>query len=322
MTIGKMALREAKNRGVIKLLARGLEVTPQTIQRWKRKARANEQVMLGRPRLKEALLSKIKSAVRGEMKRQGYPGWRPIAKALPGLSVRYVQKYVAELKRERRIKERARIAKSRVTTDVLAREAIWTIDGTHLQRRNGKAIEAQVIKDRGSLAYRGLRIGKTAKSGDIINTLRRQQDLPLVLASDNGAAYCSKETRAWLEENKVVHLKSLPRTPQHNGAAEIGIQEAKRLARSPAMLKKAVCTLNNHRNRGSKAYKTSAVLDAELPVAYHKVERAVFYEKCAQRLSEVRKEPRTWRELRMREREVIYATLEEYGLIRRTGGMA
>jgi transposase InsO family protein len=320
MKVGSLAVKEAKNRGVVKLLARVMDVTPQTIQRWKRMARVSEHKKLGRPRLSKAKHEEIRAAVRAEMKRQGNPGWRAVSHALPDLSVRYVQKYVAEVKRERRAQERRRIGEARVSTEVLAREAIWTIDGTHLGRESGQAIEAQVVKDRGSLAYRAIRVGTTAKSGDVTATLEAQKSLPLVLASDNGAQYCSEETAKWLEQNKIVHLRSLPRTPQHNGAAEIGIQEAKRLSNSPEELINTVCLLNNHRHRGSKAYKTSAVLDAELPVAYHKVDRAVFYEKCMARLSDVKKRPTTWRERRMSEREVIYAMLEEYGLIRRTGG--
>lgn len=322
MRVGKIAVKEAKNRGVIKLLARVMDVTPQTIQKWKRMARADEQKRLGRPRVNQEKQAQIREAVRAEMERQGNPGWRAISNALPELSVRYVQKYVAEVKRERRVRARQRIKRNRVSTEVLAREAIWTIDGTYLERRAVGAIEAQVVKDRGSLACRVIRIGRAASSRDVIEALDARKALPLVLASDNGASYCSEETAKWLEERKVVHLRSLPRTPQHNGAAEIGIQEMKRIADGPEALKSAACLLNNNRRRASKAYKTSAVLDAELPVAYHRVDRAVFYEKCMARLSEVRKRPTTWRERRMGEREVIYATLEEYGLIRRTGGGA
>ncbi len=322
VSIGKMALKEAKNRGVIKLLARGLEVTPQTIQRWKRSARAQKQPKLGRPRIGPAKCEEIKQRVASEMARQGNPGWRAIANALPGASVRLVQKNVAEIKLKRRIAERKRIEQQRKSTEVLAREAIWVMDGTFLERNQGEAAEAQVIKDRGSLAYRAIRTGGTSDAPGVIRTLEASGELPLVLGTDRGSIYCDQRTKAWLKENKVVHLLSLPRTPQHNGAAEAGIREAKALCEAPSELISAASLLNNNRHRASKGYKTSAVLDAELPVAYHKVDRAMFYEKCTARLSEVATRPIKWRERRMQEREVIYATLEEYGLIKRTGGRA
>jgi transposase InsO family protein len=322
MRVGKLAVKEAKNRGVIKLLASVMDVTPQTIQRWKRAAKAESAPKLGRPCLSAARHAEIKRQVVSEMARQGNPGWRAIANALPEASVRLVQKYVAEIKLQRRTQERKRIAKQRITTQVLAREAIWAIDGTHLGREGGRAIEAQVIKDRGSLAYRSIRMGSASDAPGVIRTLEAGGEPPLVISSDNGSIYCDQRTQAWMKENKVVHLLSLPRTPQHNGAAEIGIQEVKVLASGPATLIDAARLLNEGRHRASRDYKTSAVLDAELPVAYHKVDRAVFYEKCMERLSEARVRPMNWRDRRMSEREVIYATLEEYGLIKRTGGRA
>lgn len=320
MSIGKLALRERKNRGVIKLLARGLEVTPQTIQRWKRLAKKAEPPKQGRPRLSRETRESIKLQVKIELERQGYPGWRPISHALPALSVRYVQKYVAELKREHSKRARVRIEARRVSTEVLAREAVWAIDGTHLGRVRDKPIDGQIVKDLGSLSYRSVRTGPPAKAPDVIKTIEAGGILPLVISSDNGSAYCSEEAKAWMESRQIVHLRSLPRTPQHNGAMEVGIRQLKELSKGHETLYEAACLINHNRHRGSKAYKTSAVLDAELPVAYHKVDRAMFYEKCMKRLSEVRSRSMNWREKRMQEREVIYATLEEYELIRRTGG--
>jgi transposase InsO family protein len=322
LRVGRIAVKEAKNRGVIKLLASVLDVAPQTIHRWKRHAKKESPPLVGRPRISPERCEQIKKAVNLEMARQGNPGWRAISNALPECPIRLVQRYVAEVKLRRRRASRKRIADRRISTEVLAREAIWTMDGTHLGRENGKAIEAQVIKDRGSLAYRAIRTGAPSDAMGVVRVLEAAGEPPLVLSSDNGSIYLDHRTQAWLRANKVVHLKSLPRTPQHNGAAEIGIREVKELAGSRATLESAARLLNNCRHRGSRGYKTPAVLDAEMAVAYHKVDRAVFYEKCMERLSELERRPMKWRDRRMSEREVIFATLEEYGLIKRTGGVA
>ena len=146
-------------------------------------------------------------------------------------------------------------------------------------------------------------------------------NLPLVLASDNDKIYCGTVTTDWMREKKIVHLRSLPRTPQHNGTVEIAIRSLKEAAEgSGESLAEIAQQLNECRLRASKGYQTSAQLDAVLPAAESQVAREVFYEKCMDRLRRVADSPMKWREKRLVEREVIYATLEEYGLIKQTGG--
>ena len=321
MRVGKILLTERKNRGLVKCLAERLEVTPQTLRNWKRHTAKADRPKIGRPRHSEVRRQEVDRLVAMEMERQRNPGWRPIAKALPGLPVRLVQASVAEIKKNRRRTVRQKLAAGRTSAEVLAREAIWTIDGLQTRSEDELRLYSQAVKDRGSLAYRAVESGVPSTAGDVIGILGDQAALPLVLASDNDKIYCGKETSAWLAANKIVHLRSLPRTPQHNGAIEIAIRALKEAAEmSGGTLRDTAKQINQYRLHGSKGYKTSTVLDAELPVAYHKVSRDVFYEKCMTRLSRVNEAPMEWRAKRLVEREVIYATLEEYGLIKRTGG--
>lgn len=323
--LGGLVLRNPKDRGLIKFLAERMQVTPQTIGNWRRLALMEERPKIGRPRASEEKKQEVEALVRAEMRRQGNPGWRPIANALPWLPVRLVQAAVANVKLEKGREESLRIKANRTSVTVLAREALWTIDGTQTRESPQSKQSSQVIKDRGSLAYRAILSGAPAKADDITELFEAMPVLPLVVASDNDKIYCGEKTSAWLKEHQVIHLRSLPRTPQHNGAIEIAMRELKEAAEERGLvaaenLARAAKQINEFRPRASRGYKTSTVLDAEMPVAYSTVGRAVFYEKCMKRLRLVESSPMQWREKRMAEREVIYATLEEYGLIKRTGG--
>jgi hypothetical protein len=40
--------------------------------------------------------------------------------------------------------------------------------------------------------------------------------LPLVAGSDSGSENCNQHVECYFRENQVVHLRNLPRVPQHN----------------------------------------------------------------------------------------------------------
>jgi hypothetical protein len=106
-----------------------------------------------------------------EWRKQGREvGWRGVADALTGLvPTRQVQESVKRLKANHRRLLRRRLEKGRVTTTVLCSNAIWCQDATHLGRRaDRKAVEADVVKDRGSLQTLGLSVGPSSTSGDVV----------------------------------------------------------------------------------------------------------------------------------------------------------
>lgn len=327
-------LNARPRRGARKLVAEALGVSERTISNWQRRAKEGVAPRMGRPPCPEEKRLGARKLIAEEWEKQGHPGWRPIAGVLPDMPVRLVQETVRELKLSGRTGERRRQSAGRVSAVVLAREAVWALDGTHLGRANGKAVEAQVVKDRGSLTVMPVRVGASASGGDVVKALdklKKERGLPLVLSTDNGPNYCSEEVEIYLRKEKVVHMRSLPRTPQHNGAIEVAIRELKELSgagkgmcwdaeEAREALVKAARKINEGRARGSKRGKTSLCLDGELAVAYLEVDRAVFYEECVQRQIEARAVAANWKAGRMREREAVWRTLEEFGLVKRTRG--
>jgi len=192
-----------------------------------------------------------------------------------------------------------------------------------------------VIKDRATLGYPAVVVGPVAKAQEILWILqvaKQEKSLPLVWATDNGAAYRDQGVEDFLRREKVVHLLSRPRLPQDNGAAEKGIQELKESAElgkgsklgclEEAARKTALSldVLSHHRLRGSKGYRTSQELEAQLPPWHEKVEREVFFEQACKGMEKAVKGGGTKREIRQAERQAVYETLEKFQLITRTRG--
>lgn len=269
-----------------------------------------------------------------ELKRQGYPGSSAIAIELKDkVQLRLIRKYVTAIKERRRIRKLQEIKLNQVRVEVKSVDVIWTQDGTHLGRKNRKAIESQVIKDRGSKKIIGALTGLTANGKEIVQTLdllKKRRGLPLVWMTDNGSAYCNKEVREYVEQEKIVHLCSLPRTPQHNGAAEVMMRELKNdcmLGKKTILdceedahvrLVNSIEKINKNRRRMSLLFKTSEEIDEEMKVHGKKVDRALFYEEYCTVLKSV-VHVRSKRENRMKERELVMCLLEKYGMISRKG---
>lgn len=316
-----------------KELARVLEVDPRTVRNWRKKKSFPK---LGRPAHGERAHRRAFWIVGREYLRQGRCGSKGIDEALgDSVATRLVQQYTRVFKSCEKRHERRRILPRRKAIEVLAKNAIWVQDGCQIGRRSdGTAIESQIVKDRGSLITVGLTTGKPARGREVVGLLAQLKEargLPLVLGSDNGSAYVCEETQTYLRHEKVIHLPSLPRTPQHNGSAEVGIGEIKRCAQlkaawittpqaAHAKAVKAALVLNNNRLRQSKGFKTGAQLDETLVVSYHHVERRQFYEECSRRIEEAQLGISSWRERRMAKRDAIFETMERYGLVRRHGG--
>lgn len=324
MKIGKWLLEETKDRKLIGFLSERLEVTPRTLRNWKKQAKTEVRPKIGRPSYSQEQRDKAKIEIVEQMRLQGYPGWRPTSKALPHIPKRLLQEKVSEIKVARRRHIRAELRRNQIRTEVVAREAVWSLDGTFLRKKRDG--QTQVIKDRGSLAYRAVEDQKTSSTDNVVRifkNLKQEHGLPLVCSTDNGSNYCSERMRHFFEQEKIVHLKSLPRTPQHNGAIEVGIRAFKQACDLEVLQGSLIDAtdiaknLNNYKINSSKQLKTSSQLDEELVVAYTKVSREEFYERCMNRVWRVRESTLTHRRKRHAEREVIFKTLEEYGLVKR-----
>ncbi len=316
-------------------LARRLGVTERTLRNWENGA-LEAQKPLGRPALSPSRKYQAKLKVARELHRQGWAGWRPVLESLgPAVSTRLVQESVSALKKRRAIRKRQWLEARRVHVEVLSPNVLWAQDATHLGRMGGKAVLAEVIKDRATLGYRQLAVGPVASASEILRVLeaaKKEQGLPLVWSTDNGSAYRDERVEAFLKQEKVFHLLSRPHLPQDNAAAEKGIRELKEqaglgkgvrlsgLEEATQKLASSLEILNHHRLRASKGYRTTEQLEKGLPPWSGKVTREEFYRQACKRMEKAVEGGGTAREKRQAERQAVYETLEKFQLVRRTRG--
>lgn len=286
----------------------------------------------GRPRYTSDDHRRAMILVARELKRQGYPGSSAIAVELKGkVQLRLIRKYVSAIKDRRRLRKLEEIKKNQVRVEVQSVNVIWTQDGTHLGRRNRKAIESQIIKDRGSKKIIGALTGLTANGAEVVNTLellKEKRGLPLVWMTDNGAAYCNKEVKEFVEREKIIHVRSLPRTPQHNGAAEVMMREIKTGCmlgkktvldcerRAHERLVNSITKINTNRKRQTLSFKSSSEIDDEMSVNGKKIDRAMFYDEYKDDLKKLVNVTNV-REKKMLERELVMCLLEKHEMIKR-----
>lgn len=313
LKIGQRIAEAGRGRINLHDVAFALGVSERTIRNWRNQAKKDAPKM-GRPSHSQSVVDEAKRLVFEQMKELGSPGWRPIAEVLKGrVPVRLAQRFVSEYKFEQRNKPREMIQ-----TKVLSKNVIWSMDGAFT--REEQKIENQVIKDRSSRFWvgHGAKI-KASDAQNVIETLKRSfkiNGLPLVLSTDNGAAYTNKCVSLFLRNLKIVHLKSLPRTPQHNGAVEVGIRELKDIMRNNEIcLKDAIKVANARPRKYGKEWSTSESIFENDEMLYNKIDREEFYKCCVERLSNLKVEPLNYRGKRLKERSLIFEELEKRKLI-------
>lgn len=332
MRVGQWLLSQRMNKIKLPPLAKALGVSERTLRNWRSSANRQNIPKMGRPSYSEEAHKFAMWVVGREIRRQQYPGWRPIAAAYEGVPVRLVQYYVSLFKASQQKRIENRKKQNRIGTQVLARNAIWSQDGAHLGRIGNRPIEGQVIKDRAPLKTVGVIVGPPANANTIVPLLaqlKKSRGLPFVLSTDNGSPYCNDIVKTFLENEKVIHLRSLPHTPEHNGAAEIIIRELKRISMlgggvnltsvedTYSLLTKKVDDLDANRLLGSKGFKTANQLDDSVP-GVQEQDRDRFYTICLTRMQQAAAPVKNAREARRIEREMIFCTLEDFGLITRT----
>lgn len=160
-------------------------------------------------------------------------GWRTLRMHLhkPDVPTALLQESLSALKERAARRERQRRERMRDHLAVLARDAMWSQDATHLGRNGGRSVEGQVVKDVASTRNLAVWIGPPAKGHELVLMLLRTVEergcWPLVWVSDNGPCNVEAELEALLRMHHVIHLRNLPRTPQHNTWIERGFRELK-----------------------------------------------------------------------------------------------
>jgi transposase InsO family protein len=292
-------------------------VSLRTLNNWKRNA-AGEWPVRGPARVK--IYQREMFAVAREWRRQGCPGVRPVIAALPNVRVRAARLVIAELKL-RKGKRRSRIRKNvQVRVRVKKPGAVITMDGATIR----KGEDHIVYRDRGSLSVQT----KPCANGNlaaidtmaVLGSLASARRLPLVYCSDNGSPLCAVVVRDFLEKNYIVHLKSLPRVPQHNGSCENAVKEFKELINDDYHPLEATEILNERRKRRQLGFKTSAEFDTENFQQYTEDQRQKFYYAAKAAIQEAQLGMKSEYEKRKAEREAIFQTMERFSLITRTRG--
>lgn len=264
----------------------------------------------------------------------GFGAGRETVKSIcQDLPWRVINALLKLLKAEHRQEEAQRLAQQRVHVQVQAQGAVLAQDSTHTGTAKGRKAWAEVVKDAATCEAWALGDGKPITSDAMLahlQVLKAQGRLPLVLATDNGAAYKEARVEAWLTSHQVIHLLSRPHTPTDNGRAERGIGEGKRLAGlgkgvqlengalGAQILDQALQTLNQHWPRRTKGGLTAAQLKQTLPHWQDRTTRATFYAAASTAIQAIKAGSK--RQQRREVREAIFRTLERFGLILRTRG--
>ena len=140
-------------------------VTLRTLRNWKRLDPAEQVAPPGRPRVSESERHAVRARVLAELERQGWStGEGPVHRALGGaVPLSQVRRELKQLKAEWRKRERQRLAKQRVRIQILARDAVWSMDATHLGRTKARcAVEGEVVREVRSTRTIGLSVGPSA----------------------------------------------------------------------------------------------------------------------------------------------------------------
>lgn len=296
-------------------VAEMLGVSVRTLRNWKNTECESKKI--GRPKSENTLGDLI--AIGREWKRQGYKGSRPVIEALPWVRVRLVREVISALKKRRSKRKQNIILKNRISVKCLRSGAIHVLDATDLGQRE----LLLVGKDRTTYLLKVNRLKNGFNDDETIrylNELKAEKGLPLVLATDNGSQFCSLKVKRHLEREKVIHLKSQPHTPQHNGACEIAIRELKETLRETKSLEKAVNKLNCGLKRRQLDYKTATDIDQQKKIDYTETERIEFYRAVEKNVCKKIFGLKNAREMRKAEREAILETLEHFKLVKLTRG--
>jgi len=313
-----------------------LGMPERTLRDWTQKADTPRRAV-GNPGYAAGVREAARGPVLEELERQGWPGWRPVARALRGrVPTRLVQETMKVLKAQRRAREAEREKAARTSTRVLARDVLWAEDGAFVGRTPRGRETLELLRDAGPTRTVGIGTGPAATGEDLVMLLEGARGsrgtLPLVLSRDNGGAQKSEALRRYCEREKVVVLRSHPRTPRHNPFAERAIGELKEVCGLDAdvavtgpgevrrRLEDAWYRLDHGRLRAGHGYRTAAAVDEAMPRWYHRVSRERFYEAARAAIEEATRPCKTARARRLAEREAIFRTLEDFGLILRTRG--
>lgn len=325
MAVAKILVEQGRRLKALEV-AKSLEVSTRSLRNWKTEYLEDLNKRIGRPPITLAEKLRVLKLVMKEWERQGRPGWRAISEELKGCSTALVQRYVSMLKKRERKKEWDYKKTEAKRVEVEYKDVMWTQDATYL-KENKKRTYAEVLKDRCTLEVEVVQVD-SMNTENVLGILQEKEVLPLVYSTDNGSAYCSRRMEDFLEKNRVIHLKNLPATPQHNGAAEVAVREVKRLSVKQenkglplrSCLKKAERIMNEFRLWRAHGYRTAR--EKAQSACHTNLEqlRDRIYNEYKKGIVLIKKTLSNKSKRRLEERELVFSLLEKYGLIKRYRG--
>lgn len=343
----RLQAARGRDRHLAAEIADAFDVTAHWIRKQRRRLERGETPgKKGRPRLPEDERARVHALVLDQFDLQGTVGWRDVLAGIRRVeagkekptSTMLVQQETAALKKRARANKRRALEEVREGHEVLARDAVWAQDATHVGRLpDEEKVEAEVATDRGTFSTVLAAVGPPASGEEIRGHLEAARAdrgvLPLVWQSDEGSANRSEVVETYLETEQVIHLRSRVHTPTDNPAAEhknrelkeeSGLGKGVRLADhadAAARLGPARRRIDEGRLRASRGWKTAAELDRDLPRAGALVPRAVFYAKARLAMREAVLGLVDPKDIRKAEQDAIWQTLERHGLARRHVGL-
>jgi transposase InsO family protein len=258
-------------------------------------------------------------------------GWRKVHGLLGvRVPVRLVQECLRVAKRLDRAHVAAGRAARRISVVACFRNVLWHVDATHLGRTAREEVQGQAVRDAAEPEVLAASVGRVVTTDDAILAVEAAIVVagapPLVLSTDGGSPYTSERFEAVLRGHKIVHLRNLPHTPQHNARAERvfrdlkedsglgrGVVLASASAAAAPFAAACACMARRARLRAQPS---------RPPMRYTPEDRARFHETVRRRVERAVQCAPDARAARLAEREAIFAVLEERRLIRRTRGGA
>jgi transposase InsO family protein len=304
-------------RGSQQQAAKVLGLSTRTMRSWKRSCEESPVRVGRKPRA--ISFKEIKEVLR-EWERQGRPGSRPVSLALPQVSLRHVRLIVARLKkRKRKQYQKIRIA-NRTSVKIKVPGVFLVADGTTDKQKQ----DHLVVRDRASLKTEVSHcLSKHLQAQDtlkFLKKLKKEGRLPLVLGTDNGSPLCAGVVKDFIRENKIIHLRSLPRVSQHNASAENAVREFKEILDIGVEAINACEILNYARRRQKLGGLTSQQFEQKYIKKITQEDRALFYETACLAIEASKLGEKSSCQKRKDERQAIFQTLERFSLITITKG--
>ena len=194
--------------------------------------------------------------------------------------------------------------------------------------------------DLGTTEFVAVSAGPPLTGTDVVAALERGAQergvRPLVFQSDRGKENTCAVTEAYLESHRIVHLRNVPRTPEHNPNTERCHRDLKSALAVPAgsaglVLDRAVWRARvfearDFENHGLRRESLGGLTAAEYSQTVlswydepdHESFREAFYETTHKAVAEALRGVESAHARQVIERETKLAVMEQFNLIRRT----